>query len=58
MSFEEFMVYANIESFKTDEKSFDEAYPEMIRVEAKLYGVDDKKYINIGMVSGQKNSQR
>lgn len=46
MSFEEFMVLlTTLESFKTEEKSFDEAYPEMIRVEAKLYGVDDKKYI-------------
>ena len=47
MSFEEFMdLPTALESFKTEEKSFDEAYPEMIDVEAKLYGVNDKKYIS------------
>ena len=46
MSFEEFMdLLTTIETFKTEKKSFDEAYPEMIEVESKLYGVDDKKYI-------------
>ena len=43
MSFEEFIdLLTTLNSFKTEEKSFDEAYPEMIEVESKLYGVDDK----------------
>lgn len=47
MSFEEFMILlTTLESFKTVGKSFDEAYPEMIKIESKLYGVNDRKYID------------
>jgi len=46
MSFDEFVVLlTTLDSFKIENKSFDESYPEMIEVEEKLYGVNHKKYI-------------
>lgn len=46
MKFEEFNRQLKLlQSFNPESKSFDDAYPEMIGVEALLYGVDDKKYI-------------
>ena len=46
MSFDEFdRQLKMLHSFDNEGKSFDDAYPEMIKVEAVLYGVDDKKYI-------------
>jgi hypothetical protein len=46
MSFDEFdRQLKMLHSFDNEGKSFDDAYPEMIEIEAVLYGVDDKKYI-------------
>ena len=46
MSFDEFDRQLKVlHSFNPESKSFDDAYPEMIKVEAILYGIDDKKYI-------------
>lgn len=46
MSFDEFVVLlTTLDSFKIDNKSFDESYLEFIEVEEKLYGVNHIKYI-------------
>lgn len=46
MSFDEFDRQLKVlHSFNPESKSFDDAYHEMIKVEAVLYGVDYKKYI-------------
>ena len=46
MSFDEFIdLLTTLNSFNPESKSFDDAFPEMIEVESKLYGVDDKEYI-------------
>ena len=43
MSFDEFDRQLKVlHSFNPESKSFDDAYPEMIKVEAILYGIDDK----------------
>lgn len=46
MSFDEFIdLLTTLNSFNPESKSFDDAFPEMIKVESKLYGVDHKEYI-------------